>query len=80
MYVRKPIFQWCGITSETPIWITAPLYIVTVLPAYQVLLICYGTLLGQFRFFWNMEKKMLAGMGRLVGIKPAKKDQNQEPS
>jgi hypothetical protein len=29
-----------------------------VLPAYQVLLLLYGFLLGQFAFFWAFEKRM----------------------
>lgn len=30
-----------------------------VMPAYQVLLLVYGALLGQFYFFWEKEKKLL---------------------
>lgn len=37
--------------------------ILVVFPIYQVTLIIVGALFGQFRFFWNMEKKMLQRMG-----------------
>ncbi len=33
--------------------------------AYQVLILIYGTLLGQFRFFWNKEKKLVLAIGKL---------------
>ncbi|SDL69004.1 hypothetical protein SAMN05421823_107259 [Catalinimonas alkaloidigena] len=59
VYVRRPVFEWLGITSDTPLWITIPAYLLVIFPTYQVLLLLYGTLLGQFRFFWGVEKKML---------------------
>ena len=40
--------------------------IVVALLVYQVVLLFYGTLLGQFRFFWNKEKKMFQGLVKLV--------------
>lgn len=36
--------------------------IIIILPIYQILLIVFGTLLGQFKFFWEFEKKMLKRM------------------
>lgn len=69
VYVRKPIFEWLGVTSETSIFIKIPLYLITVLPAYQVLLLFYGTLLGQFKFFWQMELKMLGGFKKIFSRK-----------
>ncbi|WP_420322458.1 DUF6787 family protein [Flagellimonas sp.] len=44
-------------------WIFWTIRILLVFPIYQVLLICFGWLFGQFRFFWNFEKKMLKRMG-----------------
>ena len=35
------------------------LRIILIFPFYQILLIIYGTIFGQFKFFWNFEKKML---------------------
>ena len=37
-------------------------YLVVMLPIYQILLLGYGTLLGQFDFFWSKMK----AVGRLV--------------
>ena len=43
-----------------------PVYLVVILPIYQVLLLGYGTLLGQFDFFWSKMK----AVGRLVSGRP----------
>lgn len=37
--------------------------ILIIFPVYQVLLICFGWLFGQFDFFWAFEKKMLSRLG-----------------
>lgn len=34
-----------------------------VFPVYQVLLVCYGWIFGQFQFFWQFEKNMLSRIG-----------------
>ncbi|UII79712.1 DUF6787 family protein [Flagellimonas sp. CMM7] len=44
-------------------WIYWPIRILLIFPIYQVLLVFFGWLFGQFRFFWNFEKKMLKRMG-----------------
>ena len=41
-------------------------YLIVMLPIYQVLLLGYGTLLGQFDFFWSKMK----AVGRLVTGRP----------
>lgn len=45
------------------LWLYWPLRIILIFPAYQVLLVLYGFLFGQFHFFWQFEKKMLRAMG-----------------
>ena len=39
------------------------LRILIIFPVYQLLLIIFGWLFGQFHFFWAFEKKMLSRMG-----------------
>lgn len=41
------------------------LYCLLIFPLYQILLLFYGTVLGQFAFFWKWEKKMIHSMGKL---------------
>jgi hypothetical protein len=65
MYIKRPVFALLGIDSNTPFWIRALVWSVTILPAYQVLLLMYGFLLGQFTFFWNFEKRMFNGIKKI---------------
>lgn len=59
-YLAKPILESIGITKETLTdWFYYPLYIVLIFPVYQVLLVFFGFVFGQFKFFWAFEKKML---------------------
>lgn len=65
VFMRKALFGFIGFDETTHFWIKTITYIAFVMPAYQVLLLAYGALFGQFRFFWNKEKKMLR---RIRGI------------
>lgn len=64
LYMGKPIIQLMGITKENlnPIvyWF---FYIIIGLIFYQILLVFFGWLFGQFKFFWEFEKKMLKRFG-----------------
>ena len=71
-YLSKPVLALFGLSKETiSLWVYYPLYIILIFPIYQVLLVTFGFLFGQFTFFWNFEKKMLRsmGLGFLVGTK-----------
>lgn len=64
MLIGRPIIKLLGITKENlnPIlyWV---LFIIIGLAFYQILLVTFGWLFGQFKFFWEFEKKMLKRMG-----------------
>ncbi|HEX8269001.1 MAG TPA: DUF6787 family protein [Flavobacterium sp.] len=63
-YLSKPVLQWIGITKDTvSLWLYYPLYIILIFPVYQLLLLTFGFLSGQFKFFWWFEKKMLKSIG-----------------
>ncbi len=63
-YFSEPILGLIGINKETISgWIYYPLYIILIFPVYQVLLVSYGFLFGQYQFFWAFEKKMLRSCG-----------------
>jgi hypothetical protein len=55
---RPPIFHLLGITNTTPMWEKVLIYIPLIPPIYQVFLLVFGTILGQFNFFWEKEKKI----------------------
>jgi len=61
---RNPLFHLLGLTPEKPLWLKIIAYLVFVFPMYQAFLLIFGTLLGQFRFFWEKEKKMAQWIGR----------------
>lgn len=67
--VGRPIIKLIGVTKDNlnPIlyWI---LFILIGILFYQILLVAFGWLFGQFKFFWEFEKKMLRrfGLGRFV--------------
>lgn len=64
MIVTAPLFKFFGLSKEAMSgWVYWPLRILITFLAYQVLLIIIGTLLGQHKFFWGMEKKMLKRFG-----------------
>ena len=57
-FIRRPIFHFLGITTQTPLWIKTLNYIPLIPPIYQVNLLVFGALLGQFNYFWQKEKKL----------------------
>ncbi|MBT4918173.1 MAG: hypothetical protein HON09_01755 [Flavobacteriaceae bacterium] len=61
--IGKPLLKIIGITKDNfqPLvyWI---LYLLIGFLFYQILLVTFGWLFGQFKFFWNFEKKMLNRM------------------
>ena len=61
--IGKPVIEFLGITPDLGGFIYWTLRVLVVFPLYQVLLVFFGWLFGQFNFFWNMEKKMLSRMG-----------------
>lgn len=62
--LSKPILALFGIVKgSVSNWVYYPLYIILIFPVYQVLLVSFGFIFGQFSFFWAFEKKMLKSMG-----------------
>ena len=69
-YLSRPILATFEINKSNP-WEYYPLYIILIFPVYQILLVSFGFIFGQFTFFWEFEKKMLrsCGLGFLVNKK-----------
>lgn len=51
LYIHYLIDQLLGITEESPFIYKALVFVVIVLPVYNILLMIYGSLLGQYKFF-----------------------------
>lgn len=61
--VGRPVMKVLGITKENlTVFLYWTLYIIIGLLFYQILLVIFGWLFGQFKFFWAFEKKMLNRM------------------
>jgi len=64
VFIGRPLIRFFGITQENlnPLlyWI---LYVFIGLIFYQILLVIFGWLFGQHKFFWEFEKKMLCRFG-----------------
>lgn len=63
-FLRRTIFEVLGVGPDTHWAAKTGIYLVVVFPLYQVLILIYGALFGQFTFFWNYEKKMLSRFRR----------------
>lgn len=63
LFLKKPLYDLVGITEATPLWLRAGFYSLAILPVYQLLLLAWGFVFGQFRFFWNFEKRMFDRIG-----------------
>jgi hypothetical protein len=57
LFVEKWILSFIGVPEDISIYLKIFLFIVITLPVYQVLLLFYGFIFGQFRFFWEFEKR-----------------------
>lgn len=69
LFAGRPIIKLMGITKENlNIYVYWFLYIIIGIIFYQILLVTFGWLFGQFKFFWEFEKKMIRrfGLGRFV--------------
>lgn len=63
-FISKPILSLCNISkNEVSPWLYYLLYILILFPIYQVLLVSFGYIFGQFHFFWSFEKKLLKKCG-----------------
>ena len=56
---RKPLFHLLGVQRDTAFWIKTLVYLAFVFPTYQLSLLVYGFILGQFDFFWKKQKALV---------------------
>jgi CBS domain containing-hemolysin-like protein len=64
--IKPYIFTLLGIQRGEATILQNILYLIFVLPLYQTLLLIYGFLFGQFKFFWEKEKQIFR---RIMGKK-----------
>lgn len=59
--LAKPLLRAIFSPDEVPIWAKVVYYIL-ILPVYNIFLLMYGFIFGQFAFFWNFEKRFFSRM------------------
>jgi hypothetical protein len=64
VYLKGPVLRL--VAGDPPFSTIATIvYYVLILPIYNIILLAYGFLFGQFRFFWEFEKRFVR---RLISI------------
>lgn len=71
LFVKNPILDFFGVErGGERSFINTVLYLILVLPLYQIFLLIYGFIFGQFKFFWEKEKLIFR---RIAGVFKSKK-------
>ena len=65
LFLKRPVVAFFTGDGEQNIWFSVAYYLL-ILPIYNIILLFYGFLFGQFRFFWEFEKRTFR---RLTGKK-----------
>lgn len=58
--VKPLVFALFDFDDSTPFWLKTVTYLSLIFPMYQVLILIYGFIFGQFNFFWEKEKKLFS--------------------
>ncbi len=61
LFIKRPLFELWFPTGEKPLWASIS-YWILIFPVYNLFLLFYGFLFGQFRFFWDFEKRFFERM------------------
>jgi hypothetical protein len=58
LFIKRPLLSWLAGERGNSTLATV-LYYIFVLPLYNIILLGYGFVFGQFRFFWDFEKRFM---------------------
>lgn len=64
LFIKRPLFAYWFPVGDKPIW-ASTLYWILILPVYNLFLLLYGFVFGQFPFFWEFEKRFF---NRIISI------------
>jgi len=65
LYVEELILELLNLNHSNNWWFAILIFLLITLPLYNALLLIYGFIFGQFRFFWNFEKRFF---GRMISL------------
>src|SRR4051794_34993425 len=66
LFIKKPILNYLA-GSKGDSTLATVLYYIFILPLYNLILLAYGFILGQFNFFWEFEKRSFSRIFRRSG-------------
>jgi hypothetical protein len=58
LFIKRPLLQFLA-GDEGNSTLGTILYYIFILPVYNIILLGYGFVFGQFNFFWQFEKRFL---------------------
>ena len=61
MFLKRPIVNFF-VEDGQKSFLFSVMYYILILPVYNIILLIYGFIFGQFEFFWNFEKRMFMRM------------------
>jgi len=56
LLIKRPLFEYWFPAGDKPTWASL-LYWILIFPVYNMFLLLYGFVFGQFHFFWEFEKR-----------------------
>jgi hypothetical protein len=59
LFIKRPLFDYYFPSGDVPTWLTVA-YWIFIFPVYNMFLLFYGFVFGQFRFFWDFEKRFFS--------------------
>ncbi len=57
-FLKRPLLSWLA-GEQGDSTLATVLYYVFILPLYNIILLGYGFVFGQFQFFWEFEKRFM---------------------
>jgi hypothetical protein len=64
LFLEEKILELLNLGKSNAWWAGILIFILITLPLYNMLLLMYGFIFGQFKFFWNFEKRFFGRMIR----------------
>lgn len=58
VWIAKPLLSWLFEPDPVPVWAKI-IYYILILPIYNIFLLAYGFVFGQFKFFYDFEKRFI---------------------
>ncbi len=64
LFIKRPLFEYWFPGGDKPMW-ASTLYWILIFPVYNMILLLYGFVFGQFQFFWEFERRFF---NRIIDI------------